>query len=334
MQLPQFWKTFKSGSGCGIAIVLITLLSLLSNVAWHPYLELTTHFRVQYWVISILLFIGVLCQRSKRWIWVCLFSLAIQLEAILPWYLPPSISSTGVNLYPVRILLSNVYFRNQNPHKLLDLVAVEHPDLIVIQEKTAVWITALEPLKSEFPYFFQAPDDIAIWSRLPLQTPTLMGASGQSSIAATVTIANQPVAIVATHPPPPKPNLLQLRNAEFDWVATHIQAQSTPVILIGDLNTTVWSPYYRQLEHTTGLYNTRRGFGILPTWPAPTPYAKSRALLNWLTPLLRIPIDHCLVSPEIRVRSLRLGPNVDSDHLPLIADLLIPGASSHHPEQT
>jgi endonuclease/exonuclease/phosphatase family metal-dependent hydrolase len=35
-------------------------------------------------------------------------------------------------------------------------------------------------------------------------------------------------------------------------------------------------------------------------------------------------LDHCMVHPSIGVRAVRLGPNIQSDHLPLIVDLTVP----------
>ena len=43
-------------------------------------------------------------------------------------------------------------------------------------------------------------------------------------------------------------------------------------------------------------------------------------------PLLTIPIDHCLISRDITVSNLYVGPDLGSDHLPLVADLHIPEA--------
>jgi endonuclease/exonuclease/phosphatase (EEP) superfamily protein YafD len=84
-------------------------------------------------------------------------------------------------------------------------------------------------------------------------------------------------------------------------------------MLMGDLNTTMWSPYFHELETQAGLRNARDGFGILPTWPQKG---------QW--PMFRIPLDHCLVSPEIRVEAFRVGSNIGSDHLPIIVDVTIP----------
>jgi endonuclease/exonuclease/phosphatase (EEP) superfamily protein YafD len=325
IQLPSILNRSLVYLSCG-AIVGLTVLSLLKYLAWHPYLELTAHFTVQYLLASALLgtLVGLLTR--KRGLWIVLFCIAIQLGEVLPWYLPPAWANAPAT-HNVRVMLSNLYVRNQNPAKILALVRTEKPDILVVQETSAAWRTALAPLKAQWPYVFAAPDDIAIYSRIPLTNSQLFGPPEQVSLATTVTIDQQKVVLVATHPFPPKPNLTPARNAELDRVANYIRQvnpRQTPVILIGDLNTSLWSPYYKRLEQKTGLKNTRQGFGTLPTWPAPTRFASTYPLLAFFKPILWIPIDHCLVSPTIQVRSVRIGPNIDSDHLPLIADLFIP----------
>jgi endonuclease/exonuclease/phosphatase (EEP) superfamily protein YafD len=104
--------------------------------------------------------------------------------------------------------------------------------------------------------------------------------------------------------------LFLLRNAQLQEAAMTMRQLPEPKILIGDLNTTVWSPYFSQLVEESGLRDARKGFGVVPTWPTDFP-----------TPLMRIPIDHCLVSRDIRVVNIGAGPRVGSDHLPLIVDL-------------
>jgi endonuclease/exonuclease/phosphatase (EEP) superfamily protein YafD len=86
--------------------------------------------------------------------------------------------------------------------------------------------------------------------------------------------------------------------------------QTGAVIVLGDLNTTSWSPYFRDLLADSGLADTRRGFGVLGSWPdLPSP--------------LRIPIDHCLVSDKVAVHDRRIGPPVGSDHRGVIVDLTV-----------
>lgn len=96
-----------------------------------------------------------------------------------------------------------------------------------------------------------------------------------------------------------------------DALPAFTHQQKDLVIIAGDLNTTMWSPYYKRLARDSGLANARKGFGILATWPS-------------FYPFLRIPIDHYLVSPEVRVVDLRMGPKFGSDHRPLVADLFVP----------
>ena len=305
----------------GSGIVLLTFVSLLSLVAWHPYLELTSHFKVQYLMLSSLLLVPLGLLRHRNWVLVALFCVMLQLVEVMPWYVPSAIAPQSHNL---RILLSNLYVRNQNPDKILALIEAEKPDIAVFQERDGHWLQSLEPLKTQMPYVFEAPKDIAVFSRIPLENPTLFGSAKQDLISATITVNGRKTRLVTTHPLPPLPSLAAFRNAELQQVTDYIQKQKAPIVLIGDLNTTMWSPYYKRLKSKTGLKNTRQGYGTLPTWPAPTQFASTHPVLASLKPLLWIPIDHALVSPEIQVRDTRVGANIDSDHLPFIVDLFIP----------
>ena len=81
--------------------------------------------------------------------------------------------------------------------------------------------------------------------------------------------------------------------------------------VMGDLNMSMWSPYYRDFVDRSHLTNIRQGFGIQPSWPVNLP-------------LLQIPIDHCLITSKIKVSNNQIGKDIGSDHYPLIADLVIP----------
>lgn len=85
------------------------------------------------------------------------------------------------------------------------------------------------------------------------------------------------------------------------------------------MNVTPWSPVFSDLLREGGLLNTSQGHGLFGSWPA------------WL-PAGRIPIDHCLVTPDWQVDSKRLGPDIGSDHLPVMVDLRLiqTETPSHH----
>jgi endonuclease/exonuclease/phosphatase (EEP) superfamily protein YafD len=102
------------------------------------------------------------------------------------------------------------------------------------------------------------------------------------------------------------------RNEQLKEMGETLAALKKPVVVAGDLNVTMWSPYYQNtLKKNAQLRNTRQGFGILPTYESKN-FFKA------------IPVDHCLVSEEIQVADLRLGPSLGSDHVPIIVDLVIP----------
>ena len=120
-----------------------------------------------------------------------------------------------------------------------------------------------------------------------------------------MTIDTKTVHLVAPHPT----NLLYSfdeRNSQLAAVAAY--AQTAPIIA-GDLNVTMWSYWYKQIEQT-GLENARRGRGILASWDSPIP-------------LVRLPIDHVLVSAEMKVGSAELLPSTGSDHRPLFVTLTL-----------
>jgi endonuclease/exonuclease/phosphatase (EEP) superfamily protein YafD len=84
-------------------------------------------------------------------------------------------------------------------------------------------------------------------------------------------------------------------------------------ILLGDFNDTIWSYHHARMLEQTKLVNvrTRAKSFIVPSWP------------TWmmLKPLM-IPIDQCLISPNIWVSSVKTGRDIGSDHLPLEVKLL------------
>lgn len=94
--------------------------------------------------------------------------------------------------------------------------------------------------------------------------------------------------------------------------AACLQDLPEPKICIGDLNISLWSPIYQSFRKQTKLRNVREGIGLLPSWPTFMGF-------GWLM----IPIDHCLVSHDIRVMRAQTGERIGSDHLPLIIELEI-----------
>jgi endonuclease/exonuclease/phosphatase (EEP) superfamily protein YafD len=121
--------------------------------------------------------------------------------------------------------------------------------------------------------------------------------------------------LIATHPlPPVSAENAVMRDEQLQSAGEFAVSLAAPTVLAGDLNTTSWSPCFQDLLAVSGLRDSRRGFGVQPTWP------------GWLA-RLGIPIDHVLVSPEIRVVRRTVGPHIGSDHRPVVIDLVVPARS-------
>jgi endonuclease/exonuclease/phosphatase (EEP) superfamily protein YafD len=307
------------------AIVGITLIALVSDRGWPQLLELLSHFRLQYFLLNLVLLLLLFLTRRKTAILIALFCVALLSTPILPWYNPLSRSSAAGEL---RVLTANINTKNRSYEKVLTMVREENPDIAVFLEVDDVWVAQLQHLKDILPYEFGQANPynlgIAVYSRLPLEDAAIdfFGTSENPSILTNLTVEGKAISLVATHPlPPVRRSFFHSRNLQLDQIGQYVQQLETPVVLLGDLNITMWSPYYKRFARNTGLQNARRGFGVLPTWPMPGTYG---VLPDLLHRLLQIPIDHCLVSSEVKVAAIHTGRDVDSDHLPLIADLVIP----------
>jgi len=122
-----------------------------------------------------------------------------------------------------------------------------------------------------------------------------------------------PLYVAARVFPPVSAAHAACRSGQLADLAAVCASAAKPLVVVGDLNMTPWSPYFGRLLREGGLRDGRAGHGLRPTWPA------------FFRPLL-IPIDHCLVSGEVGVDGFETGPALRSDHRPIIVDLSVGGA--------
>lgn len=301
--------------------ILLLPLSLLQFVGWSYPLELLTHFQVQYFLVAILVAVVLAGLRRWRWLPLPLGAMVISGLSLLPYQALHG--SAAAHAAPIaqpaglRVLLANVHYQNRRHDLVADLVASADADVLIFQEVNAAWMQALEPLAETYPYVVSRPREdafgVVLFSRLPLDQSRLISATAhRPCIAAAVDVGGATITVVTTHPLNPLSHeWFQLRNRQLDQVAGVVAGIEGPVALLGDLNTTMWSPWYRRLCRTTGLDNARRGLGVLPSWP------------TYLPSMMRLPIDHCLINDEVEVEDVRLGADIGSDHFPLIVDLAV-----------
>jgi len=301
-------------------VVLLTavavLFSLLGFLArwWWP-LELMCHFRMQYaWFLGLAALLLWLT-KVNRWALIALLMAVLNGALLLPHYLPAG-DVPADRREVLRILSANVHTTNRRWDLFLDLVENQSPDIIVVMEVDERWIRELAPLRNDYRFVRLEPRPgnfgMAIYSRTPLRDLRVMPLGGVDTpaISATVKTRNGDLSLIAVHPlPPATPDNARLRNRQLAEAGRIVRRQTLPCVVIGDLNTTPWSPYFRDLLRQ-GLRDAHRGRGLHPTWP-----------LQYPTPLLRIPIDHALVSDGVDVHRFQTAADINSDHLPIVVDV-------------
>ncbi|MCA9285679.1 MAG: endonuclease/exonuclease/phosphatase family protein [Phycisphaerales bacterium] len=197
-------------------------------------------------------------------------------------------------------------------------------DLVVLEELSPAWWTALAGWSEQFPYQLVDPapgvTGIGVLSRWPITAEFRQPAAGGFPfIDATVDLSGAPLRVLAVHPVPPvRADAVARRNAHLEEIAEQAVRAQGPCVVIGDLNETPYGAPMRVLLEHSGLRSAREGRGRLPTWPVHLP-AIERRTPTWLM----IPIDHVLVSPEVGVESFETGPAIGSDHLPVMATLRV-----------
>ncbi len=276
-------------------------------------LDLGAHFRPQYLVAATVCLIIFVVRKRPLLGCAAAVCIAANVFAMLPYYSTrPAAAVAGA---PIRVLLANVRTSNRNYQGTLEAVRRELPAVAAFLEVDAAWAEQLESLADLYPYRIASPRPdnfgIAVFSRAPLLSARKgpIDKGQPPSVIVTLEHSGRPLHIVATHPVPPIGwAQFDARNVQLESVAREVNALDGNVVLLGDLNVSIWSSHFRRLLAEAKLEDTRKGFGILPTWPTENP-------------LLYIPIDHCLLRGALHATNLRTFSTHGSDHFGLIADL-------------
>lgn len=315
MQLAPRRPTFTGLMHAAAALTAVFSIATLADFL-HRYLEMFSHFRLQYLVVSLLLFLVLIAMRDWKWASLMLVITLVNAVPVAPWYFAEPRAHADSDPQ-IELMLANVYSANDDAEALLDLITAEEPDIVLVQEVTNQWAAVMDELQSDYPHRVVRPRNdnfgIAVYAREPLLRVDTVPSPPLDfpTLVVQQSLGDQTITIVTTHPIPPVGKAgFDARNEQLASVAEIIAPLSGPKMLVGDLNISMWSHLYEQLEESTGLVNASRGFGVMPTWPRHLPFAM-------------IPIDHVLVSADLAVTDIHLGPKIGSDHLPLLATLAL-----------
>lgn len=299
-----------------LGLVSATGFSLLARHFWIA--ELATHFKLQYAVVAFILVLALSVARDWRGAVVSAVFLVWHLVGIVPFYLPcPNATPEAANF---RVVLCNVLGSNKNTADFIAYVHEADADVVIVQELRPHWETALEAIHESYPYrrviaqtgFF----GVGQYSKYPFEEMTSPDnvSYGFPHFVSRIDVDGASVVLGAIHTAPPVNRQNSLHRVDtLGMLREELAALDDPILVMGDLNMSPWSPHFKDFAEALRLTDARRGTGVLPSWPARV--GKELAI---------IPIDYILAGSGVGVVHCERGPAVGSDHYPILADLHIP----------
>ena len=304
----------------------------------------------RWWLATVLLF-------APRWLWgiplVALVPLALALRrcslaplalaaacvvlAIMGFCVPWAKLAGGRDGQRLRVLTCNVGGQGFAPIALRSLVVQSAPDVVVLQEcGSDEWLKQVVPAN----WHVARSDGLIVASRYPLtdrDTSTRVhprsGLQFANGLLCEIKLPNGRVGVCNLHLRTPREGLeevldrktgvaparswllradIDFRRAESEAAAAWLSKQTGPLVIAGDWNMPVESRIYRQFWAGFANAFSQAGFGFGATK---------------ITPLCRgsygLRIDHVLFNSCCRAQNAWVAGDVGSDHLPLIADIVV-----------
>ncbi|MGB3166962.1 MAG: endonuclease/exonuclease/phosphatase family protein [Alteraurantiacibacter sp.] len=217
-----------------------------------------------------------------------------------------------------RVLAFNVLQANDRYAATATLIDRVDPDILLLMETNGRWIDELEPQLSRFGYRIQRPLEnrygMAFATRLQVDRARMVSNTSADTPTLYATLRMGDGArfeLVGLHPRPPLPG--ETTESRDENIAR--AGRLTPdglgnVLAIGDFNDVPWSSTTQKFVRDGGYSDPRAGRGSFATFPADYVFA------GW-------PLDQIFVKEGVKIEKLRVGDDVGSDHLPLIARICV-----------
>jgi endonuclease/exonuclease/phosphatase (EEP) superfamily protein YafD len=286
------------------------LAAFLARFDWRP--DLVSHFQEPALAVTLVALAAAIPRRKKLAVAMGVLALVQALPMCRVWLPNPVRADSSSDR--IKIVMANVLADNYDYERLAALIEREQPDIIGLVEINRRWLDGLERLREQYPYQMNLPAGtrgMALWFRRPpesMDRPEQLVPEGNPLIHATFLLGGKLRHLWLVHPTNPLGHRgRRLSNRELAAIARRVADTGGSRLVVGDLNRTDGSPHFRSFERACGLRDSRLGFGREATWPVWSPY--------------RIAIDHAFLSADLAVVSRRVGPDIGSDHFPLILEI-------------
>ncbi len=305
-------------------------MAALSRLAtWHWAFELLSHFHVYFLLAGAAL--AVVAAGLQQWWTAGLSALVIAASFSVVWphmHLPPA------DLQPqpgpaVRLLWANLHNGKTDLAALRRLIEAEKPDIAVFTELDPAHDAVLRDVRALLPFQSPPPRGNAFGVMLLAKKPPeslkfdlTTGDDAPLMVARLCPVEEGCLTVLGLHAwrpgpgldrrprPPARPCRCRGAPAGRQGRACRPGGRSQSHAVLAGLPAGCWR------KADCGTRTSCR-----PSVHAPRPSIATWRLANTG---LGLPIDHALVSAGIGIVSRRVGPDIGSDHRPLILDLKIP----------
>lgn len=294
-----------------VLVIILCIFSMIPRIlpdVW--FVDLFSHFTFQYSFLLFCMLILNFLVFNLKWLYYLIVLVIIHNSiSLVPLFLGNDKSES--KLFNILSITSiNLYSSNYRTGDVVRYVEANDFDIVVFLELTPRWEEELSNLISSYEFKQVVPRKdnfgIAMLSKRELQTQIeLFSSTAEPSIIGSIKNEDEALTIIATHPRPPvNSHQFHSRNEHLMKIAERVEEYDDNLILIGDLNLSSYSVHYSRFMDKSGLRDSRKGIGILPTWPT-----SFRPLFTAL--------DHCLVGGNLIVIDRGTGRHIGSDHLPI-----------------
>ena len=329
MRRPSTASAEPTSARARLLAVLGTLVSFALLLALVPVLparmllpvdalwvDVVARFAVQGAIVALLA--AALLAWFRRWLRAASFLLLLLPDALTE--VPVAFAETPTARPFGRVYTANL---SQDPDAVLEVarqLETLQPDLVWLsefpEELSEDVAAAFAEVEDAYPFGLAWPAtegrSLKFLSRHPLRARDEFNpdqAPGRPALRLLVDADGIPLVVVALHTHPPSADwALGARNEALTWAEEMVAGARSGVLLLGDLNTSAFSPRFAQLVRRSGLDCASPLSCSVPSWPAQLP------------PLLT-PIDHVLAAGDLVVTRRVRGPATGADHYPVIAEV-------------
>lgn len=294
-----------------IGNILFIIFGYFSYI--HPLFDSFSHFRIQLFFMLIFLILLLIFMHKNKYRYIYIISLFI--ASIYLYFLnkpfvfihnKTKISKTFTHMQ------FNLNFRNTELDNVVNFIEKNTPDIITLQEVTKDHQYTLEKLKNSlYPYqkycdFYPVVGAVAILSQYPLVDNSSMCLKGKGLLTTKVKIDKDIITVVSLHLHWPFP---YDQYKQYDILENIFEELTPPVLIAGDFNAAPWSHIVNKISMSS---NTKVVNGVR--------WSLDIGKLFPTLSIMKLPIDHVLLSEDIFTTYIHSEDYLGSDHFPIMSE--------------